>query len=811
MRGLDRNDHELFGRLLRAETEQTVEAALAEWGYLSDDEAVWKPLDGNENNFTIVGNQQSDATGALVEKLINGIDAVLMRECFTRGIDPEGLFAPRAMAEAVESFFQIKDGRIGNVESTAILTQLAENIRLMATSERSQTARTANPCYLIVDRGEGQTPDRFPDTFCSLARSNKLRIPFVQGKFNAGGTGVLQFCGEKNYQLIASRRHPNAPVKVGDRSRDLWGFTVIRRRRPSVGRRSSMYVYLAPNGDVLRFAAPSIPVLATTGSQKKAPVPYHEPLDHGTVVKLYEYRWRARSILTTEGRYELQRYLQGPALPFRVTETRAFTANYYSATVSGVWAEIALPAGAEPDAQGTRVEQGFPAYAALNLPGIGHLPYQIAVFAELKGVKRREPIGISFTLNGQVHGALPSNFISSRLKFDYLSDSLLVAVDCTGMNDEVREDFFMASRDRLRKNEVYDTIYNQLAVDLKEHKGLKELNSVRRQQEIERTVENGTQALEVFQYLLKSDPTLATLLGMGDRLVVTTGRSEVAEFAGKKFPTYFRLKREPKSGLLVRPCPLNHTVRVEWETDAANDYFERTDSSGEAVWSHGELVEHVRLWNGEYTARVRPPEGAQVGDRVDITLTVSDVEREKYRGAPNGPFTSRFEMVVEAEEPSAPHPSGKPNPKAPSPNGKMTTPKLDLPKITEVYRENWKTDYTEHTALRIRHGEAEDSYDFVVNMDNTFLLTEMKRSAATDKSLVAFWFKFGLALCALGVLQDQRHRAKELVTAGTAPSDGEARDPGDDLEAIGAFTDGLARVIVPVIRLLYKGPGLSSS
>jgi glycosyltransferase involved in cell wall biosynthesis len=93
------------------------------------------------------------------------------------------------------------------------------------------------------------------DTFMSVNRSKKLRIPFVQGKFNAGGdTGVLQFCGEKNMQLIVSRRHPEDPVEP-------WGFTIVRRMKPTAGRRSSMYVYLAPGGDVPRFAAAAIKVL----------------------------------------------------------------------------------------------------------------------------------------------------------------------------------------------------------------------------------------------------------------------------------------------------------------------------------------------------------------------------------------------------------------------------------------------------------------------------------------------------------------------------------------------------------------------
>src|SRR5262245_16872288 len=98
-----------------------------------------------ENNFTIVGNQQSDATGALIEKMINGIDHVLMRECFARGIDPETPQAPSNMAAAVELFFNVKDGKIGN-ETNTDLTRLAENnIRIIATSDNRKTAGSANP------------------------------------------------------------------------------------------------------------------------------------------------------------------------------------------------------------------------------------------------------------------------------------------------------------------------------------------------------------------------------------------------------------------------------------------------------------------------------------------------------------------------------------------------------------------------------------------------------------------------------------------------------------------------------------------
>ena len=54
----------LFERLLRSETEAEVDAALSAAGYLLGNKSVWQPLGGMENNFSTVGNQQTEATAA---------------------------------------------------------------------------------------------------------------------------------------------------------------------------------------------------------------------------------------------------------------------------------------------------------------------------------------------------------------------------------------------------------------------------------------------------------------------------------------------------------------------------------------------------------------------------------------------------------------------------------------------------------------------------------------------------------------------------------------------------------------------------
>jgi len=783
---------DLFEQLKFAETEEGVEEILREAGYLTDTSDVWLPFGGTENNFATIGNQQSDATGALVEKMINSIDAMLMAACYQRGIDPKGPEAPPSMAEATSRFFRVRDGHLGRL-SREELRALADEIQIVAVGSKK------NPCYLIVDKGEGQTPAMFPQTFLSLMRTNKIDIPFVQGKFNAGGTGVLQFCGEKNYQLIVSRRHPDSPIHQDDQTGDLWGFTLVRRLLPSGGRRSSMYVYLAPFGQVPSFRADAIRVLpGKSAGMNQSDVPYAAELPYGTCIKLYNYRWKGYGMATLDGRYELEQFLLACCLPFRVTETRDYRANYYSATVTGGWNR----ATAETDEGESRhLEEGFPAYGELNLGEIGELPYQVAVFTRpIK--KERFPHGICFVINGQVHGSFSAEFVKSRLKFDYLTDkygALLVLVDCTAMNEKVREDFFMASRDRFRRNDVYREIEHTLIEELQNHPGLQALNQQRRKEEVEQQ-QSEEAPIEVFQQLLKADPTLAAVFSSGDRLSTTTGPdTPPSSFIGRKFPNFFRLKGPKEGG--IKGCPLNRTCRVEFETDVMNDYFKRADSPGTIMIEPPNLIEGgSHLWNGRFEARFRVPWDAEVGTLIPVTVSVTDVMH------PN-PFICHFQLRADPEvvddSPSGPSSRGT---QRPSPNGRSSRVVLSPPTFREVRKAEWEKyspPFTPYESIRIKN-DGQGGYDYLVNIDSAFLLRELKQTKENGGQPVKLWFIWGLILAAMGMLNHDERLARERAKMSKQDEEPTTSEEGTDrdlLEQINLSCNGLAETIVPVTRL----------
>ena len=91
-----------------ADTEAEITQILKDEGYWNSP-GDWQYFANMENSFSIIGNQQALPESALVEKIINSIDAVLMAECMRRGIDPESEKAPNTIWEAVEEFFEIKD------------------------------------------------------------------------------------------------------------------------------------------------------------------------------------------------------------------------------------------------------------------------------------------------------------------------------------------------------------------------------------------------------------------------------------------------------------------------------------------------------------------------------------------------------------------------------------------------------------------------------------------------------------------------------------------------------------------------------
>ena len=351
---------ELCLDLLRADSETEVISILKKAGYW-DNPNVWRLIGDREGNYSTIGNQQNKSEAALTEKVINSIDARLMSECLIRGIHSESKQAPQSIREAVARFFEGKEkwmeigGTIRNWDDKR-RREISEGIIIAVTGNKH------SPCITVADVGEGQIPDMMHDTFLSIDKTNKLKIPFVQGKYNMGGTGALRFCGQENLQLIITKRNPQIikVMKENSPSSDYWGFTIVRRESPPENLKNSIYTYLSPidaalyprKGKVLKFKSDILPLFPEDNK------PYARGHEWGSAVKMYNYDVRgfaSHACMKTGLLYRLGAMLPEPALPVRIYECRDFKGHSgsFSTTLTGLAVRL-------EDNKAENLEEGFP-------------------------------------------------------------------------------------------------------------------------------------------------------------------------------------------------------------------------------------------------------------------------------------------------------------------------------------------------------------------------------------------------------------------------------------------------------------------
>lgn len=812
--------------VMKADTENEVIELLSRVGFW-DDSAAWRYYGDYENNFNTIGNQQSRPDAALVEKLVNSEDARLMNECLVDGIDPEGSKAPQSVRDAVAAFFDESTktpslaGRITHW-SDSKRTDVARGITLAATGF---LPREGKPCFTIADSGEGQVPCRMPDTLLSLNRSNKLRIPFVQGKFNMGGTGVLKFCGRHNLQLIVSRRNPlifqPAPSTGSD---EHWSFTIVRREDPNDGRRSSVYTYLAPlgahisprRGELLHFAANSMPLFPEGRNA------YARSSQWGTLIKLYEYAAAGYSnthILRKDGLLSrLDLLLSEPALPVRLYECRpAFKGHEgsFETTLTGLAVRL-------EDDKAENLEEGFPSSCPLSVERELMIA-TIYAFKRGKADTYRRNEGIVFTVNGQTHGHLTKDFFNRKNagRLNYIADSILVTVDCSNISGRAREDLFMNSRDRLSHNPIRYAIEEQLEEMLKQHQGLRSLKEKRRSEEIQSKLADEKPLEDILKSLLEHSPTLSMLFLRGKRAVNPFKTLQVAEqekeFEGKKHPTYFKFRGREYGRELRRDCHINQRCRIVFETDATNDYFSRTVDPGEFSLllvsgpDRSSVSDYVgpNLQNGLATLTVRLPNNCKVGDLLAFEAVVNDPTRID-------PFGNRFLIDVKTEALPVGGDGGERHKPPTTERGeeRELPMGISLPNIILINEQDWPSQnppFDKYTALRIGisdssngeavddNGESHDVYDFKINMDNLFLKSELKVGGDEVEMIRARW-KYGLVLMGLALLHDDVQNKN-----GRAQSDETAHDEdnGESIELrVDKFTRAIGPVLLPMINSL---------
>lgn len=560
---------EFFDQLVSSSTERELEFILS-----ANILASWSPLGGNENNFGVIENQQASPVAALIEKVTNSIDALLMRKCHEAGIDPKSDKAPKSMHEAVDAFFGPTNK---SWHVTSVRKRQAEDIQIIASGDK------AKPTLLIYDNGEGQHPEKFETTFLSLLRGNKNDIPFVQGKYNMGGTGAIVFCGKHRYQLIGSKHFDGS----GE-----FGFTLIRKHplteEEKKTKKNTWYEYLLIDGKI-----PSFPIdeldLGLFGRKFKT----------GTIIKLYDYDLYSkipRGALPQEGRRAINQYIFQPALPIYLVDSKERYPNNKVLDIDCFGLKHRLEAE-----DNKYIEKTFSQKKTFH--DIGTLKATCYVFRAKVGdwpAKKtadnirdqffHDNMVVLFSLNGQVHGAFTSEFITRTLKMKLLRNHLLIHVDCTELEYDFRQELFMASRDRLKGGDETSELRKRLAELLKDG----ELADIHKERQNSISVEGGDakDLLRSFSKNLPLNKDLMKLLNQTFKLEQKDEEKkkpdkpekpkikvEKEPFQPQRYPSYFNMKSGGGKSMISIPYGSEKTI--QFVTDVEDSYFERSEDPGD--------------------------------------------------------------------------------------------------------------------------------------------------------------------------------------------------------------------------------------
>jgi hypothetical protein len=753
-------DKSLLAELLAAETEEGALEILTKKGLLND-EKRWRFLGNMLNNQSIVHNQQTTAAAALVEKVTNGIDAILMRKVRAAGIDPRGPKAPQNMPDAVEKFY-------GDLTSDKVdVRKLAEESMILYA-----TGSKALPSLSLYDAGEGQLAEDFPRTFCSLIFGSaegayKGAVEFTQGRFNMGGTGVLPFCGDnRKMQLIVSRVPDDMYPKPHE-----WAFTVFcffpHKSSPS-------WKYLVgTDGNVMTAGAEPlalVPKLSAKSGELCAPRERKVP--SGTLIKMYNFK-APRSNICGELFRKLEDYLLKPVLPLRLIECR----EGYMAKVmqNTIWNRLAKW-------NRKNLESGFEDGASIQikLSSGETIPAEVRVF---KIMDKDDPdqdapqTGLRALINGQSHARRDTQFFKTNaVDLEHIAGSMLVTLDCTSLNQTSRNAIFMANRETFRDDDLLKDLFKKLQKELRSHEGLKALN----QQRYEEKIKNATSddlGISALEELLANDPSLADLFSSmlpGKVAAATATKNpgdkvtgEPNEYVGKEFPTYF--KRADGMTTVRLDLPKGDDTRVSFVTDVANNYLTRSKHRGE-VTTTGSFEPSSRLFNGRLTLTFHCPKKAVVGATETTDVLIKDNAAHSFKLAVHV-------TVVPAREKHE---------REPNRDKVQTQESPSRPDVIEV------NNGPDALPLTVEREPGSTRLKLALNKDSRLLKQAKNTRPPEEQPAVDFVFKYGLALIAMGLLENVK------VTPAWKENEEQCR------KDINAHCAGVARVIVPLCLTLPK-------
>lgn len=786
----------LLFRILECEDEASVQAILDAEPFLRDPKN-WRCLDGRETNFNVYSNQASDGGKALTELMTNMVDAALMKHAHLKKVPLKGKDAPETMYAAVDSLiYNMRGGKLENLEPRDPWLRDFSQKNLVIGITGAKSKQEGLPCYTFVDNGEGQHGEKFPDTFLSLSAGTKKSIPFVQGKFNMGSSGVLSYCGRRGFKLIVSRRFD----KSGP-----WAWTLVRRRPTGAEEMPIAEYCVLPSGAIPTFEAPDIHPFRNSERRVYDGV----RLEAGTIVKLYDYQVGSKFLSFRGTREAFNENLVETILPFRLFDLRQKPDKKRGGDRAlGIDARpfygmeyLLLHAHRE---EGLEDEDEAAGENKLHVgkfsdPDLGEVSISAIVLKrELPGWLKPANSNkrVFHAVNGQVQFKETRGYLSQSCGFPALKDRVVIIVDASRLTFNAHNEVWKGDREHLRKTLLGERYTELVTTTIKASEALKDLQAKIAQQELDSA--SKTERDDLFQKLVDNDPALAGLLTDRDPVIYVpaTGGSESggdggkAEFKGKYSPTFVRLvEKHLKAALEI---PINRSRPFAARTDVENGYLQRSDNAGKVVFDdtiREKFKVREQLRDGRLSLYLEPmPDVLTIGDELSFRVGLVDPSMsEPMYSEPLSLKIVEIEKEPKKESKKKKEGSGSGDKKTGDGDRKPTR---GLPLFKLMTRdgrdingdktEQWPDGFSEYDG-----GDVEDLGDsrflYKINYDNTYHLKyRLKQRGETARDVVTAKFILGMRIVMLGFEHALREKQK---------------GDGDDAQSIAETIDTMRLVL----------------
>ncbi len=747
----------LTEQLLHLETTDDIEQIIA-----AHPEAQWRPLGDRENNFSTV-HITADPGDALVERVTNGIDALIERAVALQGMT--GLATPR---EASEHLFNIPAGRLANLDTTR-RKELAQHLRV--TARGSGEAR--RPTIVVEDHGIGQHPSDFPNTLLSLNQTNKVRRLELMGAFGQGGASIFAFT---DYGVFVSRRDPS---QLKPEQADRVGWTIVRFNQLDASYRHGRYEYLVlPDADG-KLGVPSF-------DPKSLPEDYRDFVGcHFTAVcygldRYYDTAFRPKSSLWQL----LNLALFDPIYPILIRDERpaAIKANPKNAldgfVASGNATRLAEDKRDNIDYDNAHSDQ---LQDRSQSQDYGRITVRYFILKDAGDKKKNwerinnyvpPDLPVTITLNGQRQGTMRRDTFA-KLGLLSMSNALIVQVDCDNLSREAKWRLFSATRDRIKDTPIAKELEAAIRRALGSDSRLRALDRERKEKALSRqsaseakkiqewlnceinSLKQGAQ--EIFRkvistnteyQLLDDQPLLDETPADGDGDDTPTPLADASLTDPPAVPTDLRVLNP-----LVK-VPVGGSGVVRLVMDAPDDYISPDRGTGagagtlQTKFSKGgdlfRLTGYSAVRRGVIRATISADKGAPVGERGRVIFAVTRPD--------DIPLFKEADIVAVETRQARAKPAGK----------KAAGPEAG-PDVRAIDREGWLNglNLSEEIIAQVENDPTKNQVTIYVYKEYPPLMARLRRERVSEENLVNHQSKFVAAMALAAWLQHQEQKERE--------------------------------------------------